>query len=252
MNKVEPKEYWDKRFQDFGKYSTGYTDKLLHKYDDNIRWNCFSKEVKILKGDKVLDIGCNYGEWSFRLAKLGANVIGIDIISKAIQLAKKKSEGQSLNISFKEMSVHELNFGNNFFDKIISITVMQHILDDKLFKMSLNKMNKQLKSNGELIFIESASKNKIQETQKHKRERTLDNQIKLLFDAGFYLSKIRGVNHLSSKSYYLLEIIPIPKFIKLRLQNIILIFLNPIDIFLSRFSFFSKFSRLKLMIFKKI
>ena len=113
-------------------------------------------------------------------------------------------------------------------------------------------MNKQLKSNGELIFIESASKNKIQETQKHKRERTLDNQIKLLFDAGFYLSKIRGVNHLSSKSYYLLEIIPIPKFIKLRLQNIILIFLNPIDIFLSRFSFFSKFSRLKLMIFKKI
>ena len=36
--------------------------------------------------------------------------------------------------------------------------------------MSLNKMNKQLKSNGELIFIESASKNKIQETQNTKEK----------------------------------------------------------------------------------
>lgn len=252
MNLNESKEYWDKRFNDFGKFSSGYTDKMIHQFDDKIRWSSFLKEVKINKGDKVLDVGCNYGEWSLRLARLGAEVIGIDIISEAIKMAKKNAQTQSLNASFQEMSLDQINFKNNSFDKIISITVMQHILDDQSYKSSIKKMFNQLKKNGELILIESASNYKIDENQKHKRERIFDKQINFLQEAGFKLHKTRGVNHLSSKCFYLLEKIPVSVFIKRKIQFIFLIILNPFDLFLSRFSSLSKFSKLKLMIFQKI
>ena len=86
------------------------------------------------------------------LAKLGMDVTGIDLISKATELAKN-AEKESLNISFKVMKAEDINFNANSFDKIISITVMQHILNDDLFEKTFHKFNTQLKDNGLLILM---------------------------------------------------------------------------------------------------
>ena len=140
----------------------------------------------------------------------------------------------------------------NGFDKIISITVMQHILNDNLFKKTLHRFNSQLKYNGLLILMESASNKTKAENLRYKRERTLKTHLNLCKEAGFKLIKIRGVGHLSVRFYYAIDYFIKHQKIKQVLQLFGLKILNPIDIILSRYSFFSKYSNLKLMVFKKI
>tara|TARA_B110000037_G_C17049869_1_gene477259 strand:- start:288 stop:1049 length:762 start_codon:yes stop_codon:yes gene_type:complete len=246
------KEFWSKRFRKYGKLSTGYTDEMIYKFDDKIRWNSFMHETNLKKGDVILDAGCNHGSWSIRLAKNGMEVTGIDLISAAIETAKKVAEKESIQIEFKEMKLEDIDFKENKFNKIVSITVMQHLLDDNLFLTTLKKFKKQLKNEGELILIESAANKQLVEKLSYKRERSLKKHINLCNRAGFKLIKIRGISHLSVRWYYGIEHFFSSKKAKRIIQYIGLVILNPIDIFLARFKLFSKYSNLKLMIFNKI
>ena len=173
------KSFWDNRFIEFKNLSSGYTNEIIQRFDNRIRWKSFIREVPLNKSDKILDVGCNHGDWSIKLAKLEMNVTGIDLISKAIDIAKKNAAKESLNISFKVMKAEDINFNANSFDKIISITVMQHILNDDLFEKTLHKFNTQLKDNGLLILMESASNKPKPENLHFKRERTLKYHINL-------------------------------------------------------------------------
>tara|TARA_X000001036_G_C20653112_1_gene795830 strand:+ start:976 stop:1734 length:759 start_codon:yes stop_codon:yes gene_type:complete len=252
MESFNNKSFWENRFTKFNKLSSGYTDEIIQNFDNRIRWKSFIREVKLNKEDKILDIGCNHGLWSIKLAKLGMDVTGIDIISEAIDIAKKNAAKASLNISFKEMKAEDIDFKPNSFDKIISITVMQHILHDDLFIKTLYKYNNQLKQNGLLILMESASNKTKAENLRYKRERTLKTHLNLCKEAGFKLIKIRGVGHLSVRFYYAIDYFIKHQKIKQALQLFGLKILNPIDIFLARYFIFTKYSNLKLMLFKKI
>ena len=225
---------------------------MIHKFDDNIRWSSFKREAYLKRGDVILDAGCNYGPWSIRLAKMGMKVTGIDLIKEAIETAKKNAEKASVEILFKAMKVEDIDFKDNKFDKIISITVMQHILEDNLFLIALKKFQKQLKEGGKLILMESAANKQRIQKLPYKRERSLATHINLCNDAGFKLVKIKGISYLSVRWYYGIERFFIPNKIKRIIQYIGLVVLNPIDIFLARFTWLSKYSNLKLMIFNKI
>ena len=245
------KLFWDKRFRKYGKFSTGYIDGVIHKFDDKIRWYSFLRESRLKSGEVILDVGCNHGDWSIRLAKMGLKVTGIDIIKEAIEVAKLNAKEASVDIEFKSIKVEDINFAQNKFDKIISITVMQHILEDKFFLIALKKFQRQLKSKGKLVLIESAPNKTIVEKLNYKRERTLEKHLALFSQAGFKLETIRGINHLSVRWYYIIEHFNFPKKIKNLIQYIGLTLLHPIDIFLAKFSCLAKYSNLKLMIFVK-
>ena len=60
-------------------------------------------------------------------------VTGIDIIEDAIEVAKINAAKESLLITFENVSVENSSFGDQEFDKIISITVLQHIINDSIF-----------------------------------------------------------------------------------------------------------------------
>ena len=245
------KLFWDERFRKYGKSSTGYTDEIIHKFDDKIRWYSFLREGNLKRGEVILDAGCNHGAWSIRLAKMGLKVTGIDLIKEAIEVAKINADKESVIVEFKTIKVEDINFTKNKFDKIISITVMQHILEDNLFLVALNKFQSQLKKGGKLILIESAPNKKIVEKLTYKRERTLKTHITLFNKSGFKLKKVRGINHLSVRWYYIIEHFKISKKIKRQIQYPGLLILNPIDIFFTKFSCLAKYSNLKLMVFEK-
>ena len=253
MNKYkETLNYWNGRFSENGILSTGYTDALINKFDDKVRWKIFLKEAALKQGDKILDIGCNYGPWSIRLAKKKMIVTGIDIIEKAIEVAKLNATKASLVINFEKVSVEDASFEDQEFDKIISITVLQHIISDKSFLKALENISRQLKDNGRLIMIESAPNHKIKEKLSYKRERTLQDQIKLFEQAGLKLIKLKGVFNFSVKWYYGIQKFSLAKKTEKFLQYLGILVLSPMDHFLSRFEKISNHSNLKLMILKKI
>jgi len=81
------------------------------------------KKIGITKGLKVLDLGCGDGTTALPAAKLGADVLGVDIASNLVAAGNKRAKEQGLtNCKFQEgdaSNLHELK--DQTFDLVVSI-----------------------------------------------------------------------------------------------------------------------------------
>src|SRR6266851_4310576 len=81
------------------------------------------KGLGIAKGLKVLDLGCGDGTTALPEARLGADVLGVDIASNLVAAGNKRVKEQGLtNCKFQEgdaSNLHELK--DNTFDLVVSI-----------------------------------------------------------------------------------------------------------------------------------
>src|SRR5271170_4564485 len=77
----------------------------------------------ITKGIKVLDLGCGDGTTALPAAKLGAEVLGVDIASNLVAAGNVRAKAQGLeNCRFQEgdaSNLHEL--ADHTFDLVVSI-----------------------------------------------------------------------------------------------------------------------------------
>src|SRR6266852_2951229 len=77
----------------------------------------------ITKGLKVLDLGCGDGTTAIPQARLGADVLGVDIARKLVEAGNKRAQEQGLtNCKFQEgdaSNLHELK--DQTFDRVVSI-----------------------------------------------------------------------------------------------------------------------------------
>ena len=77
----------------------------------------------ITKGLKVLDLGCGDGTTALPAARLGADVLGIDIAKNLVEAGNKRAKEQGLtNCKFQEgdaSNLHDLE--NQTFDLVVSI-----------------------------------------------------------------------------------------------------------------------------------
>jgi 2-polyprenyl-6-hydroxyphenyl methylase/3-demethylubiquinone-9 3-methyltransferase len=104
---------------------------------------------KTLKGQKILDVGCGGGIFCEPLARLGANVTGIDTNKKAIQSAYNHAKSQNLKINYLNTNLEGLN-NEVKFDVITCMEVLEHVDDiSKIFQ----GIKKKLKKNG--LFVGS-------------------------------------------------------------------------------------------------
>ena len=113
---------------------------------DNIKNHFKIKNNKsgILKGLNILDIGCGGGLISEPMARLGAQVTGIDASEKNISVAKLHSKQSNLNINYINISPENLNDIEKF-DVILNLEIVEHVEDVGLYIKSCNKL---LKKNG--------------------------------------------------------------------------------------------------------
>ena len=107
---------------------------------------------KPLSGLKILDIGCGGGLMCEPLARLGAEVTGIDAVEKNIKSAQIHANQNALNINYKLSAVEELP--NNKYDIILNLEVIEHVNNQKLF---ISKSCK-LVNRGGLIFVATINK----------------------------------------------------------------------------------------------
>ena len=81
------------------------------------------KGLGTVKGLKVLDLGCGDGTTALPEARLGADVLGVDIASNLVEAGNKRTKEEGLtNCRFQEgdaSSLHELK--DNSFDLVVSI-----------------------------------------------------------------------------------------------------------------------------------
>jgi SAM-dependent methyltransferase len=81
------------------------------------------RRIGVSKGLKVLDLGCGDGTTAIPAAKLGANVLGVDIASNLVEAGNKRAKEHGLtNCRFQEgdaTNLHQLP--DQAFDLVVSI-----------------------------------------------------------------------------------------------------------------------------------
>ena len=137
-------EWWDVN----GKF------KPLHMFNpirieyiiDNIKKHFKIKENKpnFFDGLNILDIGCGGGLISEPMARLGANVTGIDASKKNINIAQVHSKKSGLKINYIVASPENLNV-NEKFDIILNLEIVEHVDNVNLYIQSCSRL---LKKNG--------------------------------------------------------------------------------------------------------
>lgn len=100
-----------------------------------------------VKGKSLLDVGCGDGVLSWKLAKIGANVTGIDNAESAIKFARNKCAGNK-SLDFRVGSAYELPFPDDSFNYLVSTELIEHLGEPE--KM-LSEMNRVWNRDGRII-----------------------------------------------------------------------------------------------------
>jgi 2-polyprenyl-6-hydroxyphenyl methylase/3-demethylubiquinone-9 3-methyltransferase len=106
-----------------------------------------------LKNLEVLDIGCGGGLLSEPIARLGANVTGIDASEANIKICKLHAKKSKLNIKYINCSPEKLKIKNKF-DIILNMEVVEHVNNLDLF---INSCSNLLRKDG-LMFVATINK----------------------------------------------------------------------------------------------
>ena len=151
---------------------------MLHKINPlRLRW--ISQNIQ-LKGLKVLDVGCGAGLLSEGLAKLGAEVSGLDLATDLIKVASEHAEQSNLKIDYHCQDLKDFSQNHiETFDAIFCLEMLEHVDD---FDRIIAQMSSTLKPGGKL-FLSTI-------------DRTARSFIELIVGAEYVLKLLpRGTHH---------------------------------------------------------
>jgi len=102
--------------------------------------------LRMIEGKDVLDVGCAAGYLSKKIAQLGFNVHGIDVLEESIRISKEFSSMP--NITYEVRDVLKQPFPPESCDCITFLETIEHVENPALF---LREFNKILRPGGHLI-----------------------------------------------------------------------------------------------------
>ncbi len=135
-------EWWDPT----GKF------KPLHQYNplriDYITRQCGrvfkpKNQELPLKGLRILDVGCGGGILCEALAKLGADVTGIDAAPESIEVAKHHAAQEGLKIKYFSLTAEALHEQKQTFDVVTCLEVIEHVDNVTDFVATLSNLTQK-------------------------------------------------------------------------------------------------------------
>lgn len=113
-----------------------------------IRFPMVIKRLNPRKSERILDIGCGRGFYSHAIAESGADVFGVDD-GPFVEIAQRIGDKLQRKAMIFRGDITKLQLGEDRYDKIISIEVLEHVIDDEKVFSGWCRL---LKPGGRMIF----------------------------------------------------------------------------------------------------
>lgn len=112
-------------------------DWLTPLYDPLLQWGMQEERFKralitqanLSPGHRVLDLGCGTGTLTVLLKQThpDANVTGLDVDPRILQIARAKATRAGVEIAFTLAVVFQLPYPDNTFDRVVSSLMLHHL-----------------------------------------------------------------------------------------------------------------------------
>ena len=136
-----------------GRFENIFYKALYNMYED---FNSFTSERA--KNKIVLDYGCGIGSVTQKIAKLNpSKLFGIDISEVSINKAIENAKNLNLQIDYSVDNCEKTKFRAETFDLVFGSGILHHLN----LKKSVEEINRVLKNNGEMVFLEPLGTNPI-------------------------------------------------------------------------------------------
>lgn len=176
-------------------------------------WAGDSRAIRPLAGKTALDVGCGAGLLCEPLARLGAQVTGVDAAAENIDAAKAHAAGSGLEIAYHCGEIGSL--GLTGFDLVTAMEVIEHVADKAAF---LGALASALKPDGlmvlscpnrtaqsKLLLVEGAERIGMVPRGTHHWDDfvTPEDLRELLGDAGMKMGEPQGISWSPNKGLHL-------------------------------------------------
>ena len=91
------------------------------------------RQPRPFAGLRLLDIGCGGGLLAEPMARLGAEVVGVDAAARNIPVARLHAEQSGLAIDYRHGTAEELAAAGESFDVVLNMEVVEHVPDPAAF-----------------------------------------------------------------------------------------------------------------------
>jgi ubiquinone/menaquinone biosynthesis C-methylase UbiE len=183
--------FWDSLARKHG--ATGFTDYSIAFFDQLMRLKCIEQilsehEILDRRNSVLLDFGCGTGDFLAYFSKSFKNVIGYDVSEEVLSIASHRLQRFS-NIELLR-SIENLDAKC---DVVLSITVLQHILNDNELRDALSKISSLCKNGALLVAMESVSSLSVVVSHPpHLKARSLNFWVDSFKESGFEVVAVRS------------------------------------------------------------
>lgn len=239
---IEPCIYWEDRARRFAAGDAlaavcsygmpGFYNRMI----DLCQRLALEPWLRVRPGASVLDVGCGVGRWSRLLASRGARVTGIDISPTMITEARRRAgtQGVGSHCRFLVQDLAALDAGEKF-DLVLSVTVLQHILDPAALRAALERMVAHLAAGGTLVLLEAAPAGLAPACDSAIfRARQRSSYLELFGDCGLRLRAVTGVDPAPFKTWLLPHLAGMSRPVRLAALAAVTALSLPIDVLLGR------------------
>lgn len=189
-------QYWNERVRKFA--HTGWSDFSTYYYDQPLRLKTMDQLIRkhMDHSEAALDYGCGVGDFAQLLGKHFDRVTAVDLSDEIINQARKVNGSPKIRFGTVQPSIF-----HDKYDLILSITVLQHVLEDERYGALVRSFHDSLRDKGKMIILESFNDEEEEPSRPHGRPtgymklRSVEKVQRIFRESGFKVVEMYNFYH---------------------------------------------------------